>query len=86
MRYFIFTSKGNGTKKNPYYVSVYEITNPEEVKLCGYKEFNPNATRGEISEAYAVLYENGIVPEEEYKESNGYYKISNTKVKIHFEL
>jgi len=82
MRHFIFTVKGKGKTRDPFYVSVFEIKKDFSISLVGNRDYSPASTRGEISEAYAVLYEKGIVSEEDYKHSNGYYCSSKSTVSI----
>jgi hypothetical protein len=82
MRHFIFTVKGKGKTRDPFYVDVFEIKGDFSITSIGHRDYSPSSTRGEISEAYEVLYEKGIVSEEEYRHSNGYYCSSKALVRI----
>jgi len=61
--------------------SVYAIRNGE-VKKLGTTKWNTASSKGEYSEVYDFLKSKKLVTAKEYKENNGYYMYSKSKIII----
>lgn len=53
-------------------VTVYRVKRNKPV-LVGTGEYNTGSTKGDISEAYAVIVKNGLLSKRQYKAASGYY-------------
>lgn len=88
-RNFVALTRGEGNRKSPFYVQVWEVNKDKILQTCGTTKFNPNSTKGVSSEALSVLYEQGMISEECFNKNNGYYRVGKTldgKTEINIQL
>lgn len=81
-RYFVYSDNGVGDKKNPKYIDLYEILPSQKLGHVGWEEYNTGSFRGRDSVALAILLNEGIVSEKQYKNARGYYAECKANIDI----
>ena len=80
---YIIIPKGGTRTKQKFELYRVDVRKPTGLSYVASKSYNPNSTKGVLSEAYYILQNKGIVSMTEYTKNNGYYRNrSASKVRI----
>lgn len=73
MKTFVFTSEYKKCRYyNEVFCKIYRIKNNKPELLCTHS-FNTGSCKGEQSEVFTALHNNGFISKRAYNQQNGYY-------------